>query len=300
MRDDPSCADEEYDRLLDLEDPGLHSDSLPCEDNINKKIFVLTNEKPKIGVLREQGVNGHLEMASAFFTAGFCSYDVTMTDLLSGAQKLEDFDGLVACGGFSYGDVLGAGNGWAKSILYTPKLRDQFERFFQKKDTFTFGVCNGCQMLSELRDLIPGSEHWPYFIRNTSEQFESRLVMVEIVQSQSIFFKGLQGMRLPIVIAHGEGKTKYSHEDIDCLLKDRKISLRYIDNYGSPTEIYPLNPNGSEGGYTAFCSSDGRVTIMMPHPERVVRSITCSWIPDNWGQFSPWLKIFQNARDFCS
>ncbi len=300
LRDDPSCADEEYDRLLDLEDPGLHSDSLPCEENIDKKIFVLTNEKPKIGVLREQGVNGHLEMASAFFTAGFCSYDVTMTDLLSGAQKLEDFDGLVACGGFSYGDVLGAGNGWAKSILYTPKLRDQFEKFFQKKDTFTFGVCNGCQMLSELRDLIPGSEHWPYFIRNTSEQFESRLVMVEIVQSQSIFFKGLQGMRLPIVIAHGEGKTKYSHEDIDCLLKDRKISLRYIDNYGTPTEIYPLNPNGSEGGYTAFCSSDGRVTIMMPHPERVVRSITCSWIPDNWGQFSPWLKIFQNARDFCS
>tara|TARA_B100000686_G_scaffold355390_1_gene474445 strand:- start:3916 stop:7836 length:3921 start_codon:yes stop_codon:yes gene_type:complete len=299
MRDDPDCANEEYDRLLDLEDPGLHSDSLPTKDNKNQNVFTSMNGKPKIAVLREQGVNGHLEMASAFFTAGFATYDVTMTDLSSGAQKLEDFNGLVACGGFSYGDVLGAGNGWAKSILYAPRLRDQFEGFFKKEDTFTFGVCNGCQMLSQLRDLIPGSEHWPHFIKNTSEQFESRLVMVEIIESQSILFKDLQGMRLPIVIAHGEGRTQYNDDDMDFLLREKKISLRYIDNYDNPTEIYPLNPNGSEGGYTAFCSNDGRVTIMMPHPERMVRSITCSWIPDNWGQFSPWLKMFENARNFC-
>jgi len=300
LRDDPRCAQEEYDSLLDQSDPGLHALPLSMQNRGVQSPAILSNSRPTIAILREQGVNGHLEMAAAFDLAGFCSRDVTMTDLLSGKAELSEYSGMVACGGFSFGDVLGAGVGWAKSILHQQILYEQFASFFERRDTFTLGVCNGCQMLAGLRELIPGSKHWPNFIKNQSEQFESRLVMVEIMESKSVLLSGLEGVRLPIVVAHGEGRAQFDdHDHLDELRRSQQVTLRYVDNYGSCTQAYPSNPNGSAEGVTGFCSTDGRITIMMPHPERVVRSVNCSWHPEDWGEFSPWLKIFENAKDYC-
>ncbi|MBD5772691.1 phosphoribosylformylglycinamidine synthase [Marinomonas colpomeniae] len=297
LRDNPDSAQQEFDSLLDAKDPGL---SAELTFDINEDItlpFVGSSKKPKIAVLREQGVNGHVEMAAAFHKAGFVPVDVHMSDILSGRTKLDEFNGLVACGGFSYGDVLGAGEGWAKSILFNPVARDQFESFFKREDTFTLGVCNGCQMLSTLHELIPGTEHWPKFVRNESAQFEGRLVQVEVQKSNSILLAGMEGSRMPIAVAHGEGQTEYRNEgDIAALAKSAQIALRYVDNYGQATERYPFNPNGSAEGVTGLTSEDGRVTIMMPHPERVYRTVQHSWHPDEWQEQAPWLRLFQNAR----
>jgi phosphoribosylformylglycinamidine synthase len=239
-------------------------------------------------------------MAAAFDLAGFSAIDVTMTDLLCCRENLLEFSGIAACGGFSFGDVLGAGLGWAKTILHQPSLRDLFASFFARKNTFALGVCNGCQMLAALKELIPGADVWPGFVSNRSEQFESRLVMVEIIDSKSILFSDMEGSRLPIVVAHGEGRARFERRaDQDRLCQSHRVSMRYVDNYDRITDQYPANPNGSAGGVTAFCSQDGRVTIMMPHPERMVRTINCSWHPSDWGEFTPWLRIFQNARRFC-
>jgi phosphoribosylformylglycinamidine synthase len=297
LRDNPDSAQQEFDSLLDAKDPGL---SAELTFDINEDItlpFVGSSNKPKIAVLREQGVNGHVEMAAAFYKAGFVPVDVHMSDILSGRTKLDEFNGLVACGGFSYGDVLGAGEGWAKSILFNPVARDQFESFFKREDTFTLGVCNGCQMLSTLHELIPGTEHWPKFVRNESAQFEGRLVQVEVQKSNSILLVGMEGSRMPIAVAHGEGQTEYRNEgDIAALAKSAQVALRYVDNYGQATERYPFNPNGSAEGVTGLTSEDGRVTIMMPHPERVYRTVQHSWHPDEWQEQAPWLRLFQNAR----
>jgi phosphoribosylformylglycinamidine synthase len=240
-------------------------------------------------------VNGQVEMAAAFDRAGFTAVDVHMNDLRSGAARLSDFSGLVACGGFSYGDVLGAGGGWAKSILFNDALRAQFEGFFHRPDTFALGVCNGCQMLSQLQSLIPGAEHWPRFVRNQSAQFEARLVQVEVLDSPSILFRGMTGSRLPIPVAHGEGQTTFASaasQDAG----SRLAALRYVDSHGNPAAQYPENPNGSAGGLTAFTSADGRATIMMPHPERAFRAVQHSWCPDEWGEDGPWMRLFRNAR----
>ncbi len=297
LRDNPDSAQQEFDSLLDAKDPGL---SAELTFDINEDItlpFVGSSKKPKIAVLREQGVNGHVEMAAAFHKAGFVPVDVHMSDILSGRTKLDEFNGLVACGGFSYGDVLGAGEGWAKSILFNPVARDQFESFFKREDTFTLGVCNGCQMLSTLHELIPGTEHWPKFVRNESAQFEGRLVQVEVQKSNSILLVGMEGSRMPIAVAHGEGQTEYRNEgDIAALAKSAQVALRYVDNYGQATERYPFNPNGSAEGVTGLTSEDGRVTIMMPHPERVYRTVQHSWHPSEWQEQAPWLRLFQNAR----
>jgi phosphoribosylformylglycinamidine synthase len=254
-----------------------------------------------VAVFREQGINGQNEMAFAFDRAGFQSVDVHMTDLLGGTVDLADFAGLVACGGFSYGDVLGAGSGWAKSVLYNPKLKAMFTTFFAREDSFTLGVCNGCQMISQLKDIIPGAEHWPQFVRNRSEQFEARYANVEVMESPSIFFKGMEGSLLPIPVAHGEGRADFSATgDFEKCLTSDQISARYIDFNGEPTEQYPANPNGSPAGATGFTTADGRATIMMPHPERLFRSVQMSYKPTDQftGEAGPWLKMFQNARAY--
>ena len=240
-------------------------------------------------------------MAYAFHHAGFESVDVHMSDLLSSRQNLKEFQGLVACGGFSYGDVLGAGEGWAKSILFNSKLRDGFQDFFQSQNTFALGVCNGCQMLSKLSEIIPGTEDWPHFTKNMSEQYESRFVQVEVLPSPSIFFKGMEGSQLPIVVAHGEGFTNFSSKgSLSNLQNKGLVSLRYTDHYGKATDKFPLNPNGSPGGVTSVTTSDGRFTVLMPHPERVFRIPQMSWYPQEWVNFkdglSPWMKMFTNAR----
>ena len=259
----------------------------------------VATKPPGVAVLREQGINGQVEMAAAFNRAGFSAVDVHMSDILSGSVTLEGFRGLVACGGFSYGDVLGAGEGWAKSILFNEQARGQFKAFFERNDTFALGVCNGCQMLSNLHELIPGTEHWPHFVRNTSEQFEARVAMVEVQESDSVFLAGMAGSRMPIAIAHGEGRAEFADEsDIDELAG--QIALRYTDNYGKVTEQYPLNPNGSPQGITGLTAADGRVTIMMPHPERVFRAIQNSHIPGDWDEDGAWMRMFRNARVWCS
>jgi phosphoribosylformylglycinamidine synthase len=250
-----------------------------------------------VAVLREQGVNGQIEMAAAFDRAGFEAVDVHMSDLLSGRISLESFQSLVACGGFSYGDVLGAGEGWAKSILFNDRVRDQFASFFNREDTLALGVCNGCQMLSNLHELIPGSEGWPRFVRNQSEQFEARLVMVEVAPSPSAFLDGMAGSRMPIAVAHGEGRVEFAAgNSAEALVEDKLAALRYVDNRGEVTSRYPYNPNGSEGGITGVTNRDGRVTIMMPHPERVFRAVQHSWRPDDWQEDGPWIRMFRNAR----
>ena len=293
LRDNPTCAQQEYDRILDAKDPGLHV-KLTYDVNENVAPALLTS-RPKMAILREQGVNGHVEMAAAFDRAGFQAVDVHMSDIIAGRVKLEDFKGVVACGGFSYGDVLGAGEGWAKSILFNPRARDEFEAFFKRNDTFALGVCNGCQMMSNLHEIIPGAENWAHFSRNQSEQFEARFVMVEVQESPSILFDGMAGSRMPIVVAHGEGyadfgNTKKLHAAQDV------VTLRYVDHYGKATTTYPLNPNGSPQGITGLTTPDGRFSIMMPHPERVFRAVQNSWYPKEWQENGAWLRMFQNAR----
>lgn len=307
-RDNPACAREEYDALLDEGSQGTiiqpSFDVSELDDPVSRISYLVSGAKrPKVAIFREQGINGQNEMAFAFDRAGFESIDVHMTDLLAGRVDLKDFAGLVACGGFSYGDVLGAGSGWAKSVLYNAKLADSFQAFFARPDSFTLGVCNGCQMISQLKDLIPGAEHWPQFKRNRSEQFEARYSNVEILKTPSLFFQGMEGSLLPIPVAHGEGRADFSETgDFEkCLTRDL-ITARYIDAKGEPTEQYPLNPNGSPAGATGFTSADGRATIMMPHPERCFRAVQMSYRPKDQftGEAGPWLKMFQNARNFVA
>jgi phosphoribosylformylglycinamidine synthase len=248
-----------------------------------------------MAVLREQGVNGQVEMAAAFDRAGFESVDVHMSDVISGRASLGDFQGLVAPGGFSYGDTLGGGEGWAKSILFNPRAHDEFAAFFAREDSFALGVCNGCQMMAALKELIPGAEAWPRFVKNRSEQFEARLVMVEVPESPSLFFAGMAGSRLPVVTAHGEGRALFAREGIP---ERAIVALRYVDDRGAATETYPFNPSGSPAGITGLTTPDGRFTIVMPHPERVFRTVQMSWHPDDWGEDSPWMRLFRNARSW--
>lgn len=299
LRDNPACAEQEHAAKQDVHDPGLHAHlSFDVSEDIAAP-YIIRGHKPALAVLREQGVNSHVEMAAAFHRAGFDTVDVHMSDLANGRVSLEDFKGLVACGGFSYGDVLGAGEGWAKSILYRNALRDQFAEFFARKDSFSLGVCNGCQMMSNLKSLIPGAELWPHFVTNASERFEARVAMVEIVESPSILLTDMQGSRMPIAVSHGEGRAEFAQsEQLASILGEQQLSMRYVDNYGKPTERYPANPNGSPSGITGLTSKDGRATIMMPHPERVFRTVTNSWHPAEWGEDSPWMRMFRNARKF--
>ena len=301
LRDNADCAQEEFDNLLDSTDPGLHAElTFDINDDISAP-YINTGARPRVAVLREQGVNGQVEMAAAFDCAGFESVDVHMSDLLSGRVSLEGFNSLVACGGFSYGDVLGAGEGWAKSILFNDRVRDQFAAFFNRPDTLALGVCNGCQMLSNLHELIPGSEGWPRFVRNQSEQFEARLVMAEVPASPSAFMEGMAGSRMPIAVAHGEGRVEFpAGTSADQLSDSELIALRYVDNRGEVTTRYPWNPNGSEAGITGVTTRDGRVTILMPHPERVFRTSQLSWHPADWGEDAPWIRMFRNARRWFS
>ena len=300
-RDNPDCAEQEYEALQDESDPGIQFEM--TFDPEAAPAVVSSGGRPRTAILREQGVNGHVEMAAAFDRAGFESVDVHMTDLLGGHVDLAAFVGLVACGGFSYGDVLGAGSGWARSVLFNERLQAMFADFFSRPETFSLGVCNGCQMLSQLKGLIPGADAWPLFLRNRSEQFEARVVTVELLPSPSIFFRGMEGSRLAIPVAHGEGRACFDETgSLDALQKATLVSGRYVDNRGEPAERYPLNPNGSPGGVTAFTSADGRATIMMPHPERVFRSLQLSYRPDGLfsGEAGPWLRMFQNAYSFAT
>ncbi|HWU84771.1 MAG TPA: phosphoribosylformylglycinamidine synthase, partial [Rhodocyclaceae bacterium] len=328
LRDDAASVKEEFEALLDAADPGLSAHlsfdpaapmvlpkrpPLPrgedsgfspqkraelgaaigtAVDMDGVKAPAIGGHRPRIAILREQGVNGQLEMAAAFDRAGFEAVDVHMSDLQSGRQHLSDFKGFAACGGFSYGDVLGAGQGWAKSILFNSRLRDEFEDFFWRADTFALGVCNGCQMMSNLASIIPGAENWPTFHRNRSEQFEARFVMVEIPQSPSIFFKDMAGSRIPVVVSHGEGRAVFRAGQQDKAIQ----AMRYVDNRGQVATAYPFNPNGSPEGITGVTTHDGRFSIMMPHPERVFRTVQMSWHPTGWGEDSPWMTMFRNAR----
>jgi phosphoribosylformylglycinamidine synthase len=253
--------------------------------------------RPSVGILREQGVNGQVELAAAFDRAGFSAVDVHMSDILAGRVDLGKLQGLAACGGFSYGDVLGAGEGWAKSILFNARARDAFVAFFARNDTFALGVCNGCQMMSNLKELIQGAEHWPRFVRNRSEQFEARLSLVRVEKSPSLFFQGMEGSVLPITVAHGEGRAEFASEaDHKALEQAGLVAARFVDNHGQSTQRYPFNPNGSPDGLTAITTRDGRVTLMMPHPERVFRAVQYSWRPAQWREDGPWLRLFRNAR----
>ncbi|WP_207063979.1 phosphoribosylformylglycinamidine synthase [Motiliproteus sp. SC1-56] len=297
LRDNADCAREEFDGLLEADNPGLHAE---LTFDINEDVaapMIATGVRPQIAVLREQGVNGQIEMAAAFDRAGFAAVDVHMSDILAGRVDLDRFKGLVACGGFSYGDVLGAGEGWAKSILFNARAREQFQAFFNREDSFALGVCNGCQMLSNLHELIPGAELWPHFVRNRSEQFEARVAMVEVQQSPSILLSGMAGSRMPIAVAHGEGHAEFRSADhLSELQGTGNVALRYVDNHGQVTEAYPANPNGSPAGITGITTPDGRVTIMMPHPERVFRAVQNSWAPADWQEDGAWLRMFRNAR----
>jgi phosphoribosylformylglycinamidine synthase len=296
LRDNPECAKNEFDNLLDARDPGLSAEpTFDINDDISAPY--VNTAKPAVAVLREQGVNGQVEMAWAFHKAGFDAVDVHMSDILEGRVSLEEFKGLVACGGFSYGDVLGAGGGWAKSVLFNERAREQFEAFFTRDDSFSLGVCNGCQMLSQLKTLIPGAESWPDFVRNESEQFEARVSMVRVEKSPSILLAGMEGSKLPIAVAHGEGRAEFRDTaHLRSMQSSSQIALRYIDNYGQVTTRYPANPNGSPSGITGLTTPDGRVTIMMPHPERVTRAVTNSWRPAEWTDDGAWLRLFRNAR----
>ncbi|MBI3576226.1 MAG: phosphoribosylformylglycinamidine synthase, partial [Gammaproteobacteria bacterium] len=297
LRDNPTCAQEEYDRLLDTADPGLSATlTFDPEEKIAAP-YIGKGARPRVAILREQGVNGQLEMAAAFDRAGFAAMDVTMSDIIDGRASLKDFKGFAACGGFSFGDVLGAGEGWAKSILFNIRARDEFSAFFMRKDTFALGVCNGCQMMSNLHEIIPGAERWPRFVRNLSEQFEARAAMVQIPQNPSIFLGDMQGSLLPIVTAHGEGRAEFRDPThMQQLILDKQIALCFVDNRGELATTYPYNPNGSPYGITGLTTPDGRFTIVMPHPERVCRTIANSWHPDEWGEDGPWLRMFRNAR----
>lgn len=297
LRDNPACADQEHAARQDATDPGLHAKLSynPFEDVAAP--YIARGVSPRLAVLREQGVNSHVEMAAAFDRAGFAAVDVHMSDILSGRIKLEEFQSLVACGGFSYGDVLGAGEGWAKSILFNDNAREQFQRFFERGDTLSLGVCNGCQMMSNLRDLIPGADLWPRFVRNHSERFEARFSLVQVQESPSAFFAGMAGSVMPIAVSHGEGRVEVRDAaHLSALQASGLVGLRFVDNRGQVTEQYPANPNGSPDGITAVTTTDGRATIMMPHPERVFRTVANSWHPDNWGEDGAWMRMFRNAR----
>ncbi|WP_394192517.1 phosphoribosylformylglycinamidine synthase [Pseudoalteromonas atlantica] len=296
-RDNPDCAKQEFDAKFDAKDPGLN---VKLNFDLNEDVaapYIATGAKPKMAILREQGVNSHLEMAAAFNRAGFAAVDVHMSDILEGRLSLEEFKGLVACGGFSYGDVLGAGEGWAKSILFNDMARDQFQSFFERQDSFSLGVCNGCQMLSTLKELIPGTEHWPRFVTNKSERFEARFSLVEVQESPSVFFKGMAGSRMPIAVSHGEGHAEFANDAaVKAAVDSGTVAVKFVDNHGNPTTQYPNNPNGSPEGITGITSADGRATVMMPHPERVFRAVANSWHPDEWKEDSPWMRMFRNAR----
>jgi phosphoribosylformylglycinamidine synthase len=296
LRDNPEAADQERAVARNFNAPGLKPKLSfdPAEDVAAP--FIATGARPKIAILREQGVNGQIEMANIFERVGFDAYDVHMSDLIAGRVQLSDFRGLAACGGFSYGDVLGAGRGWATSILERPALREAFAAFFARPDTFALGVCNGCQMISQLKAIIPGAEHWPTFLRNRSEQFEARTALLEVQESPSILLRGMAGSRLPVAVAHGEGRAEF---DSAVDQAAASIALRYVDGDGRVAEQYPLNPNGSPDGITGLTTSDGRVTILMPHPERTPRTVNLSWAPARWGEDSPWLRMFRNARVWC-
>jgi phosphoribosylformylglycinamidine synthase len=298
LRDNPDCAKQEFDRLLS-NDPGLSAAlTYDIEEDVAAP-FINTGVRPSVAILREQGVNGQIEMAAAFDRAGFNSVDVHMSDLLSGRVSLDAFKGVVACGGFSYGDVLGAGEGWAKTVLFNARVRDQFEQFFHRNDSFTLGVCNGCQMMSNLKGLIPGADHWPRFVRNISEQFEARVSLVKIQESPSVLFKGMAGSHMPIAIAHGEGYAEFANDAaLQRCDQSGTVAARFVDNNLNITESYPANPNGSPLGITSVTSLDGRATILMPHPERVFRAVTNSWRPDEWQEDGAWMRLFRNARVF--
>ncbi|MDV7104990.1 phosphoribosylformylglycinamidine synthase [Vibrio sp. TH_r3] len=297
LRDNPKCADQEFAAKADDSDLGLNVDlSFDVHEDVAAP-YIVKGAKPKMAILREQGVNSHVEMAAAFDRAGFEATDVHMSDILTGQAVLDEYHGLAACGGFSYGDVLGAGEGWAKSVLFNNQARDQFEAFFTRDNTFSLGVCNGCQMLSNLHDLIPGADLWPRFVRNESERFEARFSLVEVQKSDSIFFNGMQGSRMPIAVSHGEGRVEVRDDaHLSALENSGTVAVRYVDNLGNATQQYPNNPNGSPNAITGLTTTDGRVTIMMPHPERVFRTVANSWAPDSWGEDSPWMRMFRNAR----
>ena len=296
LRDNPEAADQEHDRLQDTTDPGL-SPQLGFDPDVDVAApYVATGVRPAVAILREQGVNGQVEMAAAFDRAGFAAYDVHMSDILAGRRTLTDFAGIVACGGFSYGDVLGAGEGWAKSILFHARARDQFAAFFDRSDVFALGVCNGCQMMSNLHEIIPGTGHWPHFVRNRSEQFEARFVLLEVAATPSLFFHGMEGSRIPVVTAHGEGYAEF-RDAAQLAAAQPLVALRQVDNAGRPTERYPYNVNGSPQGITGLTTADGRFTILMPHPERVFRSVQMSWHPECLGRrFAVAADVPQRAR----
>lgn len=300
MRDNPVCADQER-ATISAKDPGLHV-KLSYDATHNPSApYLNTGARPRLAILREQGVNSHVEMAAAFDRAGFDAIDVHMSDILSGRQQLADFKGLVACGGFSYGDVLGAGEGWAKTILFNAQARDQFQAFFHRDDSFSLGVCNGCQMMSNVKALIPGASHWPHFVRNQSEQFEARFSMVTIEDTPSIFYRDMAGSQLPIAVAHGEGRAEFSSAAaLQAAEASGTIAMRFITNAGDVAQAYPANPNGSPNGITSLSSEDGRATILMPHPERVFRTVCNSWAPQEWGEDSGWMRMFYNARRFVN
>ncbi|EOB2030802.1 TPA: phosphoribosylformylglycinamidine synthase [Vibrio cholerae] len=299
LRDNSACADQEFVAKQDNRDPGLNAKLTYDVQADVAAPYIAKGVRPKMAILREQGVNSHVEMAAAFDRAGFDAVDVHMSDILTGQTVLDAYQGLVACGGFSYGDVLGAGEGWAKSILFNAQAREQFEQFFQRKDTFSLGVCNGCQMLSNLRDLIPGAELWPRFVRNESDRFEARFSLVEVQKSPSLFFSEMAGSRMPIAVSHGEGRVEVRDaQHLAAIEQSGTVAIRFVDNFGQPTQAYPSNPNGSPNAITGLTTQDGRVTIMMPHPERVFRTVANSWHPDNWGENGAWMRMFQNARKY--
>ncbi|HVR81425.1 MAG TPA: phosphoribosylformylglycinamidine synthase subunit PurQ, partial [Luteimonas sp.] len=320
LRDNPECADEEREATRRFDAPGLRpkltfdpSEDIAApymdvqvpraQDAQERPPFINTafnigGARPKVAILREQGVNSQIETAVAFDRAGFDAYDVHMSDLIAGRARLQDFAGFVACGGFSYGDVLGAGRGWATSILERNDLRDAFAAFFDRDNSFALGICNGCQMLAQLKPIIPGAEHWPRFLRNRSEQYEARLGLVEVVDSPSLFLRCMAGSRIPVAVAHGEGRASFDDTGIASTLDQAaaNVSLRYIDGDGRSASSYPANPNGSPGAIAGLSSDDGRVTILMPHPERTLRVANYSWAPRDWAGDSPWLRMFRNAR----
>jgi len=297
LRDNVQTADQEFALITDKAHKGIIAQPTFDLNEVIEAPFI-NLRRPNMAILREQGVNGHIEMAAAFDKVGFNTVDVHMSDLLAGRISLDDFEGLVTCGGFSYGDVMGAGGGWAKSVLFNAKLRDQFEKFFNRQETFSLGICNGCQMLSQLAPLIPGADAWPRFHRNTSEVFEARAVNVRVEKSNSVLLQDMQGSILPIAVAHGEGRAVATAENFAALNASNQVVLRYVDSHGNATEQYPLNPNGSPEGITGVTSQDGRATIMMPHPERNFRALQHSWKPEDWDQDGAWLRMFRNARKF--
>ena len=302
LRENPASADAEHAQAGREDDPGLHvfmpglAEDAPLSSTTAKAVPASAARglsRPKVAVLREQGVNSHIELSYAMDQAGFDTYDVHMTDLQAGRARLGDFTGFVACGGFSYGDTLGAGEGWARSILFNAKLAEQFAAFFARESVFALGVCNGCQMMAALASLIPGADAWPRFTQNRSERFEARLSLVEVLPSPSIFFRGLAGSRLPIAVAHGEGYADFSQRGDAARVH---AALRFVDHQGRATEAYPANPNGSPGGLTAVTTADGRYTAVMPHPERVFRNVQMSWTPGDRSAHSPWMRMFESAR----